>query len=410
MDDSQPKKECDSSFDVFNNLPECMKEKILEYLPTKEAVRTCILSKEWEHTWCKIHNLYIDIENKSSNSHAMIVPTHEEDLKSIRFIDQVLNLHNGDVHTLRITGAKPDEEDFERWMLKLSQMQIRKLILKLDCKRRWSMHPCNVSGLCAIKLPEDFNGLKLLQTLHFIGECKINETDMTKLISSCPLLKELRLHGFSYCVLKINALNLQRMEITGHLGDLYLQTPKLVAASIVIHDLTTVATSKVVIGRNLVQALSSISHIHYLSIYCQRPDYLVESLPTKNLLLFRNLTDMCIYLPLFDAKLKFTLFLLRNSPKLQKLTIWSLLSSCAFGVYEVLESRQHELFSCLRDVQLKLDHPSLDWSDIFAKFILNNAPVLERLTIWDKNKDCKTSRSRKLKRLSVTAEIIFKQI
>ncbi|XP_078179561.1 F-box/FBD/LRR-repeat protein At1g13570-like [Carex rostrata] len=268
MDNSQPEKECDYSFDVINNLPGCIKEKILEYVPIKEAVRTCILSKDWRNTWSKIHNLYIDVGKRGSNSGQKMAPVNEEDLKSIRFIDQVLNLHNGNVHTLKISGAKSDKEDFERWMLKLSQMQIRKLILDLECKRQRLKRPCYIVGHCAIKLPEDFNGLKLLRSLHLNGHCKINETDMTKLISSCPLLEELMLNEFSYRVLKIHAINLRRISILGYFGDLYLQTPKLVEAFIIIDIIfKTLATFKMVAGRNLVETLSSISHLQYLSLY-----------------------------------------------------------------------------------------------------------------------------------------------
>lgn len=278
MHNSHPEKECDYSFHVINNLPEFIKETILEYLPIKEAVRTCILSKDWRHTWSKVHNLYIDVGNEGSNSGKIMAPgseeelkSNEEALKSTRFIDKVLNLHNGNVHTLKISGAKFAEEDFERLMLKLSQMQIRKLVLDLECKRRWSFRPrtCQITSICAIRLPKDFNGLKLLRSLHLSGHCKINETDITKLISSCPLLEELKLNNFSYRVLKIHAMNLRKMTLVGNFGDLYLQTPKLLEVFIFLYYRITVATLKMVVGRNLLQTLSSISHLRYLSICCQ---------------------------------------------------------------------------------------------------------------------------------------------
>ena len=84
------------------------------------------------------------------------------------------------------------------------------------------------------------------------------------------------------------------------------------------------------------------------------------------------------------------------------------LSVSIFSTYEQLESRQCGLFSCLRNVLIKLDSNS-DCSIAFAKFILNNAPVLEKLTIWHDNKDWISSWSHEIERLSVTAEIIFKE-
>ncbi|KAJ3707043.1 hypothetical protein LUZ61_010748 [Rhynchospora tenuis] len=292
-------------------------------------------------------------------------------------------------------------------MVKLSRMRIGKLILELDCERSpMSRRSCQVTGHCAMKLPHGFSGFKLLHSLHFLGDCKINETDMAKLISSCPLLEDLFLDGLTYCALKIHAFNLKRMWILGSFGDLYLQTPKLLKAFIAIMYYKTLSMSKVVIGSNLIQALSSISHIQTLTIYCQCPDPLIGSLKAKFPPILGNLTVLEIFLqPSSSPQLTFALLLFRHSPRLQEISL--LLQPLQFPpistAYEQLESSQPGLFPSLRCIHIK-PAPGIDCSIAFAKFVLNNAPALERLTIWENVQDSEAS---KLRELSATAEIVF---
>ncbi|XP_073021806.1 F-box/LRR-repeat protein At4g14103-like isoform X7 [Primulina eburnea] len=46
--------------DIISYLPECITSRILSRLPTKDALRTCVLSKDWEHKWTGIYNIDID--------------------------------------------------------------------------------------------------------------------------------------------------------------------------------------------------------------------------------------------------------------------------------------------------------------------------------------------------------------
>ncbi|XP_073021781.1 F-box/LRR-repeat protein At4g14103-like isoform X4 [Primulina eburnea] len=46
--------------DIISYLPEFITSRILSLLPTKDALRTCVLSKDWEHKWTGIYNIDID--------------------------------------------------------------------------------------------------------------------------------------------------------------------------------------------------------------------------------------------------------------------------------------------------------------------------------------------------------------
>lgn len=50
----------DNGEDIISNLPESVICRILSLLPTKDALRTCVLSKDWEYKWTSIDNIDIN--------------------------------------------------------------------------------------------------------------------------------------------------------------------------------------------------------------------------------------------------------------------------------------------------------------------------------------------------------------
>lgn len=50
--------------DIIGKLPECITSQILSLLPTKDALRTCVLSKDWEHKWTGIYNIDINDDTR----------------------------------------------------------------------------------------------------------------------------------------------------------------------------------------------------------------------------------------------------------------------------------------------------------------------------------------------------------
>ncbi|KAL1210855.1 putative F-box/LRR-repeat protein [Cardamine amara subsp. amara] len=46
--------------DFINSMPDEILHHILSFVPTKLAVRTCVLSKRWRHVWCGTPSLDVD--------------------------------------------------------------------------------------------------------------------------------------------------------------------------------------------------------------------------------------------------------------------------------------------------------------------------------------------------------------
>ncbi|KAJ4817489.1 F-box family protein [Rhynchospora pubera] len=114
--------------DILCNLPECIKQKILIYLPIKEAVRTSILSKSWRHTWSTIPDLVVDC-GIHSNVHQNI--GNEEELTTT-FVDKLFSCHKGNLYKFKLSGVKPDIVFHVRWIETLSQKHVSELILEND--------------------------------------------------------------------------------------------------------------------------------------------------------------------------------------------------------------------------------------------------------------------------------------
>ncbi|XP_073287039.1 F-box/LRR-repeat protein At4g14103-like isoform X5 [Primulina huaijiensis] len=71
--------------DIISYLPECITSRILSLMPTKDALRTCVLSKDWEHKWTGIYN--IDI-----NDDIRFVLKKTRKMSFINFVDRIFFL------------------------------------------------------------------------------------------------------------------------------------------------------------------------------------------------------------------------------------------------------------------------------------------------------------------------------
>ncbi|XP_075475651.1 F-box/FBD/LRR-repeat protein At1g13570-like [Primulina tabacum] len=56
----------DDGEDIISNLPESIISRILSLLPTKDALGTCVLSKNWEYKWTSVCNIVIDDSKRFS--------------------------------------------------------------------------------------------------------------------------------------------------------------------------------------------------------------------------------------------------------------------------------------------------------------------------------------------------------
>nr|GLL31338.1 F-box/FBD/LRR-repeat protein At1g13570-like [Ipomoea trifida] len=116
--------------DIISELPDNVKDKILECLPTQDAARTALLSTQWKHVWLHHGRLVFD-------THFLECLRKCEGDKSVglvNVINQILLNRASPVKKFslciscpELEGPKPQQSDIDRWCLYLSRNGVEEL-------------------------------------------------------------------------------------------------------------------------------------------------------------------------------------------------------------------------------------------------------------------------------------------
>ncbi|KAL1214986.1 putative FBD-associated F-box protein [Cardamine amara subsp. amara] len=186
--------------DRISALPEVLLVNILKYVPTKYAVTTMILSKQWRYIWTMLTKLdYIESDDDDDDD------DDDERKKSVWwFLDKSMQLHKAPVlHMLLIELGRrcPTDVDVGKWVAKAVDRCV--FLLKLDL--HWSADPIslpktlysckslNSLTLCN-KILVDFPSTAYLPSLTMLNLiCVVykNEDSLITVVSNCPVLEDL---------------------------------------------------------------------------------------------------------------------------------------------------------------------------------------------------------------------------
>ncbi|XP_071695477.1 F-box/FBD/LRR-repeat protein At1g13570-like [Rutidosis leptorrhynchoides] len=198
------------SLDRISNLPLPIIETILSLLPTKVAVRTSILSREWRYHWTKIPELFFDEDafKGSSDQLSILEQTFYYSCPCRRCnffkaIYQVLLLHKGPLLEFSlITSADMICDELDLIISHLSRrntVKIFSLDLNEYSKYRLPLSFFSLNQLTNLDLhkvcihhPPTFNGFGSLTSLY-LHNIKISPKTLVHLVSNCPVLKSLTL-------------------------------------------------------------------------------------------------------------------------------------------------------------------------------------------------------------------------
>ncbi|XP_024014449.1 FBD-associated F-box protein At4g10400 [Eutrema salsugineum] len=211
--------------------------KILSFLPTKDAVSTSILSKQWEFLWMWLPKL-------EYTSRYYLESTCER-LKC--FLDRNLPLHRAPViesFHLEFGAKQFKPEDIKLWVLTAVSRNVRELeisqIYSLSLPNNIfpsSLYTCKT--LVTLKLNGDILMdvprmvcLPCLITLRLVRVTYLNEDSLQRLLSNCSVLKDLSVERglfdnwrkFIAIVPSLKRLNFR----TAHdLDEIVIKTPSL---------------------------------------------------------------------------------------------------------------------------------------------------------------------------------------
>ncbi|XP_062025373.1 F-box/FBD/LRR-repeat protein At1g13570-like isoform X2 [Rosa rugosa] len=258
----------DIEFDNLSDLPSDVTEKILSFLPMKEAVRTSILSSKWRYKWAMLPDLVFD-----ELGFPGVLYKHD---KLVKMVDHVLFLHIGPINKVKLSHKGLNgTADIDRWILHLSRNSMKEFTFEFWKKPEYKMPSCLFScqdlvhldlSNCLLKPPRTFKGFKSLKKLQ-IESVTLTQDEFENLIVCCPLLKYLTMidcRGFTK--LKIDAPNLRILGLNCAFEDLNLQhTLKLTIICISLEangDQGPVPGS----SSNLLKLLAQCAHVQGLDI------------------------------------------------------------------------------------------------------------------------------------------------
>ncbi|XP_028958248.2 F-box/FBD/LRR-repeat protein At1g13570-like isoform X1 [Malus domestica] len=373
--------------DRISNLPSDFINKILSYLPIREAVRTSVLSSKWRNKSAMLTHLLFDDRCTSDQN-----PTTFAGI-----VDHVLLGHIGPIYRFAITHFRPQVgRDIDRWILHLSRNSIKELGLNISCGgHRYKMPSCFFSCQdlihlvlynCLLQPPSTFRGFRRVKNCGLFNVA-LDQDVFENLIVCCPLLERLKLtHCDGLTQFKIDAPNLKVLKFEGVLEDVsFVNTLKLANVRVcltanVANDQRQTAGS----CSNLLKFFVHLPRIQCLHVTNYFLKYLaVGVLPGR-------LLQPCLYMNFFSIHLDF------NDPK-EILTVLCLLRSFpALQVLEILARKKDQ--AVVGDVNYGLDNnqnchltklrivkitgisgvkAELD----FIRLLLSSSPVLEKMIV-----------------------------
>lgn len=217
--------------DTISGMPKNVLTNILDRLPIQEAVRTCVLSRDWRLNWTMLTQLIFD-----EKFFEFLLRTKREMLFYRRHLSIVL-LHFKDAITKFVLYIPKEKynvlevEDINHWVFFLSTKGMKEFVLinmrKTPLKLPTYLFSClKLKHLklynCRFHLVTSFHGFPYLLSFEFhkvrFESCKLGE-----FITLCPLLENLKIDRHNYAD-KVKPAEIAKLE---HLKMLYLSLSML---------------------------------------------------------------------------------------------------------------------------------------------------------------------------------------
>ncbi|XP_075518322.1 F-box/FBD/LRR-repeat protein At3g14710-like [Primulina tabacum] len=212
----KPRITYDDSENIITKLPECIISRILSLLPTKDALRTCVLSKDWEYKWTSIYNIHI-----SDGERFLLKQTRKTSF--VNFVDRVffLSRHSTLKRFYLCCRHKYDSHRIILWISAALMRNVEDMHIVyndgvvlprclFDCKSLTSLKlqlPC----IFRVSAQNLFFSLKILYlTKTKILSDQVPSTD--RLIFDFPVLETLELQNCEW--LKVNFVEINSPALT----------------------------------------------------------------------------------------------------------------------------------------------------------------------------------------------------
>ncbi|KAI7736194.1 hypothetical protein M8C21_007975 [Ambrosia artemisiifolia] len=213
------------SVDDISQLPDCILHHILSFIPTKDVVKTAILSKRWNNVWTSVSNLDFDDALLYANETENRYPPEETCF--INFVERVLSLRDAsNIKKFRLScRVFFNAPCIHSWIASAVMHNVQKLdiclfvddpfVLPSSVFCSQTLTSLKVEMNCVLEFPAIIY-LPYLKTLHLSLVTFANDGSTQKLFSGCPVLEELTLLDCEWLNLKditIASSTLKRLTI-----------------------------------------------------------------------------------------------------------------------------------------------------------------------------------------------------
>ncbi|EOA15055.1 hypothetical protein CARUB_v10028414mg [Capsella rubella] len=377
--------------------------KILSFLPTKVAVSTSILSKQWKFLWMWLPKLdyldYRDITNSCTSKSTLV--------RYRDFIDKYLPLHRALViESLRLifTLNSVQPEDIKPWAAIAVSRCVRELSISY-----YSLHyksvallPCSLytcKSLVTLKLEgkkilvdvPQMVFLPLLKNLELEDVTYANEDSLKLLVSSCPVLEDLSIERYGEAnvgAIVVISSSLQRFYLsmynTWSSDGFLIDTPSLKYFKVVDWG-DSISPEADINGLDIEDILKSITTVKRLSLdtFFSFQEESVDSVGIA----FNQLEHLKLHVA-NDNWSMLLVPLLKYSPKLRVLNLHTDVYGTYGEYYEQGSIDQSSVPKCLCDSLETFEFSGYIGTPEerdFLTFILKNVRPLKSLSISSKN-------------------------
>ncbi|CAI9303617.1 unnamed protein product [Lactuca saligna] len=407
-----------SNSDDISQLPDCILHHILSFIPTKDDVKTSILSKRWKNLWTSVSNLDFDDALLYKEIEGQDPP---DEICFMNFVDRVLLFRDtSTIHKFRLSCRVCfNPSRIHSWISSAIIHNVHELDLCLFVEDPFllpqsifssrSLTTLKIEMNCVLQIPSFIN-FPHLKTLHlslitfpddeltqklFAGCLVLEElvlldcewTNLKNVMISSPNLKRLTIDDLPYfgppddsrgCKIMIDAMNLVFFKYTGYLSNeiLLCGVLKLVKADIsvsILHE------RQKEVAFHVVDLLNGIQTVGYLRVSKRTIESFVFA---DNKLLhfpvFENLTHLELSMEIGNSTIEALMKFLNSCPNVQSLNFTE-------GFQHDMCLKENDLTwstlpKSLKTLTFKNFHGN-DSEICFLKCILQNGLVLDKMNI-----------------------------
>ncbi|XP_071696576.1 F-box protein At4g22280-like [Rutidosis leptorrhynchoides] len=423
----------------ISSLPDCILHHILSFMPTKEVVKTSVLSTRWKNLWASVPN--VDFDDALLYASEMDGRRPPKVTSFVKFVYRVLRLRDAsNLEKFRLScrvcfGASI----INTWISIAIMHNVRELDLCLLAEDpsvipqslfdATSLVSLKIEMNCVLILPSRIS-FPCLKTLHLSLVTFPNDESTEKLFLGCPVLQELVLidcdwfnlknimissstlkkltiDDLSYyglldehsgCKIKIHTANLTYLEYIGYLSNEIILDNVVSLVDACIHIPKSYRKQKVSECRatDLIKGLRYVASLRVSNRTIEEIDKLVYDVLIKPLVcadtmvnhapLFPNLIYLVLTVAIGDYTFEILMDLLNVSPTLQSLCLSEGFEICMrLGENNSTWVSKHICMASHLKTLTFRNFRANDSEIWFLECVLKYAPVLEKLDIrWCK--------------------------